>query len=125
MTVLAIIAVAGIPVLVYAGKTRRRLLRNLWWISVLLVPVIIVCLFAVDYYHWVDKWEGEVASASVKEGWSLRTGGRKTVYVLIIKLEGVGPAIEVTVSSSAYSQIAVGDYVTKKQGSHLLDIQMQ
>ncbi|MFC1716930.1 hypothetical protein ACFL6S_24900 [Candidatus Poribacteria bacterium] len=125
VTALAVLAVAGIPVLIYAKKTRRRLLKTLWLISVFLVVVILVCSFAVDGYHWMDKWEGRIVSAYSEEGWSLRTGARKTSYFLRIDLHGVGPAMTVTVSLSTYLQVRIGDYLVKKQGKYLPEIQRQ
>lgn len=125
VTALAIIVVAGIPVLIYARKTRRGLLKTLWGISVFLVAVILVCCLVIDYYHWIDKWDGSIISVHAEKGWSLRTGARKTSYFLKINLDGVGPAIKVTVSPSTYSQVIIGDYITKEQGSHLPEIQRQ
>ncbi len=122
-TALAIIAVAGIPILIYAWKTKRRLLRTLWWVGVLLIPAVAGCFLAVDYYHWVDAWDGEIVSMRSENGWSLRTGGRKTVHTVMINLDGIGPAVRVTVSPFTYSQVIVGDYITKKRGSHLPEVQ--
>ena len=124
VTVLVVLAVASIPVLIYAAKTRRGLLKILWLISFFLVAIILVFSLAVNYYRWMDKWEGEILAAFTEKDWSFRTGARKMSYFLRINLHGIGPARIVTVPFSTYSQVIIGDYIVKKQGKYLPDIQI-
>ncbi len=124
VTILVVLAVASIPVLIYAAKTRRGLLKLLWLISFSLVAIILIFSLAVNYYHWMNKWEGQVLSAFTEKDWSFRTGAKKMSYFLRINLHGVGPAMTMTVPFSTYSQIRIGDYIVKKQGKYLPDIQI-
>ncbi len=124
-TALAILAAAGIVILIYARKTRRRLLQTLWAVGTVIIVIILVFYLAGDYYRWVDNWEGRVTTMYDREGWSLRTGAKATSHFFRIKLEGVGPEIEVTVPSATYSAVGVGDYAIKRKGSYWPEIHGQ
>ena len=122
-TVLAVLAVLGIAVLTYAGKTRRRLLRTIWAIILVLVLIAFISSVVVDLYYWLDGWEGRVLEAYSNPNWSFRSGGRTISYYLKIKLDDLGPNITVNVSSDIYSQIRIGDYIIKKKSTYYPEIQ--
>ena len=121
-TVLAVLAVLGIAVLIYAGKTKRRLLKTLWAIILVLVLIAFIASVAVDGYYWLDKWEGRVVEVYSNPDWSFRSGGRTILYYLKIKLDDLGPEIAVNISPDIYSQIRVGDYIVKEKGKYYPEI---
>ena len=120
---LAVLVVVGIAVLIYAAKTKRRLLKILWLIGVAAVVIVLVSCLAVDSYCWLDKWEGRIIGAYSSKNWSFRTGANTTSYFLKIKLDDVGPERTVVVSPSTYSQVGIGYYIVKKKGGYYPEVQ--
>ncbi len=118
VTALGILTVAGIAVLIYANKTKRRLLQGLWTIALIVVVALLIFSLARDCYRWVDRWEGEIVAAYSSRAWSFSAGGQTAFYYLEVKLDGLGPKIKVTVSPSTFSQASVGDYIVKRKSSY-------